>query len=76
MKPITVHEAKANLSRLIQKSAAGEEVIIVRGTKPVARLVAFGEVKGKRMPGALKGVLQVGPEFFQPLTPEELSAWE
>jgi antitoxin (DNA-binding transcriptional repressor) of toxin-antitoxin stability system len=76
MKPVTIHEAKTNLSRLIQKAAAGEEMIIARGPKPVARLVAIGEVKGKRTPGALKGILHVGPEFFEPLPLDELSAWE
>jgi hypothetical protein len=42
----------------------------------VARLVAVGEVKGKRQPGSLKGTLQVGPEFFAPLPENELSHWE
>jgi prevent-host-death family protein len=76
MPVITVHHAKTNLSRLIKKAAAGEEIIIARGDKPVARLVAIGEVKGKRQPGVLKGRLRVGPEFFEPLPPEELAAWE
>jgi prevent-host-death family protein len=76
MPVITIHDAKTNLSRLIKKAAAGEEIIIARGDKPVARLLAFGEVKGKRQPGSLKGKLLVGPEFFSPLPPEELAAWE
>ncbi|HXX14323.1 MAG TPA: type II toxin-antitoxin system prevent-host-death family antitoxin [Candidatus Eremiobacteraceae bacterium] len=76
MPVITIHHAKTNLSRLIKKAAAGEEIIIARGDKPVARLVAVGEIKGKRQPGALKGKLRVGPEFFEPLPPEELAAWE
>jgi prevent-host-death family protein len=70
---VTIHHAKANLSKLIEKATAGEEVIIARGTKPVARLVAVSEVKGKRNPGSLKGVLHVGPEFFEPLPEDELS---
>jgi prevent-host-death family protein len=73
---ITIHHAKTNLSRLIKKASAGEDVIIARGDKPVARLVPFGEAKGKRQPGSLKGKLHVGPEFFAPLPPEELAAWE
>ena len=73
---VTIHEAKTNLSRLIQNATAGEDVIISRGQKPVARLVALGEIEGKRKPGALKGILQVGPEFFDPLPPEELAGWE
>jgi prevent-host-death family protein len=73
---VTIHEAKTNLSKLLQKVAAGEEVIIARGKKPVARLIAVGEVKGKRQPGSLKGTLRVGLEFFEPLPENELSRWE
>jgi prevent-host-death family protein len=76
MATVTIHEAKTNLSKLLQKVAAGEEVVIARGKKPVARLVAIGEVKGKRQPGSLKGTLRVGPEFFEPLPEDELSRWE
>ncbi len=73
---VTIHEAKTNLSRLIQKASGGEEVIISRGSKPVARLVPIGEVKGKRQPGSLKGELVVGPEFFQALPSDELAGWQ
>jgi prevent-host-death family protein len=75
MTVVTVHQAKTNLSRLIKKAAQGEEVIIARGPKPVARIVPIGEVKGKRQPGSLKGKLRVGPEFFEPLPDSELSKW-
>jgi prevent-host-death family protein len=73
---VTIHEAKTNLSRLIEKASAGEEVVIARGSKPVARLVPIGEVKGRRQPGSLKGKLHVGPEFFEPLSADELAGWE
>lgn len=73
---VTIHKAKTNLSRLIEKAADGEEVIIARGNKPVARLVAVGEVKGKRQPGSMKGKVRVGPEFFEPLPESEQVGWE
>jgi prevent-host-death family protein len=78
MKPnlVTIHEAKTNLSRLIHKAARGQEVIIARGSKPVARLVPIGEIEGQRKPGSLKGKLVIGPEFFEPLPATELAAWE
>lgn len=76
MSVVTIHQAKTNLSRLIKKASDGEEIIIARGSKPVARLVAVGEVKGKRQPGSLKGRLIVGSEFFEPLPDDELSGWE
>lgn len=75
-KTVTIHEAKTNLSRLILQAASGQEVIIARGPKPVARLVAIGEVNGQRVPGSLKGKLSVGPEFFEDLPADELSRWE
>jgi len=73
---VTIHQAKTNLSRLIRKASEGEDVVIARGSKPVARLVPVGEVKGKRRPGSLKGRLRVGPEFFEPLPKRELARWE
>lgn len=73
---VTIHEAKTNLSRLLQRASNGEEVIIFRGSNPVARLVPIGERKGKRRPGSLKGRLVVNPEFFEPLPADELSVWE
>lgn len=73
---VTVHQAKTNLSRLLRKAENGEEVIIARGSKPVARLVPIGEVGGRRKPGSLKGVLSVGPAFFEPLPDDELAGWE
>jgi prevent-host-death family protein len=76
MRIVTIHKAKTNLSRLIENVCQGEEVIIARGAKPVARLVPVGEIKGKRQPGSLKGKLRVGPEFFEPLPESELSGWE
>ena len=76
METVTIHRAKTELSRLIEKACRGEEIVIARGKKPVVRLVAIGDKKGQRKPGALRGKLKVGPEFFEPLPPEELEAWE
>jgi prevent-host-death family protein len=76
MKTFTIHEAKTNLSKLIEQACQGEEVVIARGPEPVVRLVPIADVKGRRQPGALRGKLRVGPEFFQPLPDEELARWE
>ncbi|HEV2351062.1 MAG TPA: type II toxin-antitoxin system prevent-host-death family antitoxin [Terriglobia bacterium] len=76
MRSVTIHQAKTNLSKLIEWASRGEEVIISRGSIPVARLVPVGEVRGRRQPGALRGKLRVGPEFFEPLPANELSPWE
>ena len=76
MKTVTIHEAKTNLSRLIEKACRGEEIIIARGPDPVVRLVPVAGRKGKRKLGMLKGRLVVGPGFFEPLPAEELDRWE
>lgn len=71
----TVHQAKTNLSKLLRKAARGEEVIIARGKKPVAKLVALSAEAKKRTPGRLKGKIWYTPDAFDPLTKEELSEW-
>lgn len=75
MSVVTIHQAKTNLSRLIKKVAAGNEVIIARGKTPVAKLVALKPAAKKRVPGRLKGKLRVHPGFFAPMTAEELAEW-
>jgi antitoxin (DNA-binding transcriptional repressor) of toxin-antitoxin stability system len=76
METITIHKAKTQLSRLIEKACRGEEIIIARGKQPVVKLVAIEANQGNRKPGAWKGKIHIGPEFFEPLPPEELEGWE
>jgi prevent-host-death family protein len=74
-KTVTVHAAKTQLSRLLARVEAGEVIIIARGKMPVAKLVPVAP-KAKRKFGAMRGKLSIGPEFFEPLPPDELAAWE
>jgi prevent-host-death family protein len=76
MTTVTVRVAKTQLSRLITRAEAGEEVIISRGKKPVIRLVPIENAQPRRRFGAMRGKIRVGPEFFEPLPEEELKAWE
>ncbi len=75
MTTVNVHEAKTNLSRLLAQVEAGEEVVIARNGKPVARLVACKR-QGKPRPGTLKGKITIPDSFFDPLPEEELVLWE
>lgn len=75
MERATIHQAKTNLSRLIEKAEAGEDVVISRGTKPVVRLVPIKQPGKTRKPGLFKGEFELGRSFFDPLPPEELEGW-
>ena len=72
MTKVTIHVAKTNLSKLIAKVEAGEEVTICRGDKEVARLVPANDAK-KVLPnrglGNLKGIIEWDDRFFDPLPP-------
>lgn len=72
----TVHAAKTNLSRLIERARAGEEVVIARGKTPVVKLVPVDAPAPRRVFGAMKGKARTTRAFFEPLPPRELAAWE
>jgi prevent-host-death family protein len=76
MPTFTVHDAKTNLSKLIERAEAGEEVIIARRDRPAVRLVPVAPVATKRKFGAYRGDATVTDAFFEPLPEEELAAWE
>jgi prevent-host-death family protein len=72
---VNVHEAKTHLSRLLQRVAAGEEIIIARAGTPVARLVAV-ETKNKVRPlGMDRGRVWVADDFDAPLPDDLLKAF-
>lgn len=70
MKTVNVHEAKTHLSRLLEAVAAGEEVIIAKGGRPVARLVRIEKPGKPRTPGRLKGRIRIAEDFDAPLPPD------
>ena len=75
MHVVNVHQAKTQLSRLLARVEAGEDVVIARRGQPVARLVACA-ARVKRQPDVLKGKIVVPDTFFDPLPEEELAEWE
>ena len=76
MSTVNVHEAKTHLSRLLVRVEGGEEIVIARSGKPVARLVGYRSSRPARHFGALRGRLTVDDSFFDPLPESELAAWE
>jgi prevent-host-death family protein len=76
MSTVTIHAAKTNLSKLLARVEAGEEIVIARGRTPVARLTPIRSPIPERRFGSLKGLVSVGPAFFEPMTDAETAEWE
>ncbi len=76
MVEVNIHEAKTNLSRLLSRVAAGEEVVIARAGEPIARLVPYRKLKGKRPLGMDKGLFEVPKDFDAPLADDLLATFE
>jgi prevent-host-death family protein len=74
MATVTMHQAKSQLSRLVARALAGEEIIISRGKTPVARLQPLHAPKRKF--GSMRGKVWLDDAFFEPLPAEWLAAWE
>ena len=70
----SVHTAKTQLSKLIEAALAGEEVVITKGAKPVVRLVPIPQ-SGFRF-GLLEEKVGTVPDFFEPMSEEDLKLWE
>ena len=76
MVTVNVHEAKTQLSRLLARVAGGEEIVIARAGKPVARLLPVQRTGARRTPGSLRGRITLSERFDDPLSDDELSTWE
>ncbi|MGI8824998.1 MAG: type II toxin-antitoxin system Phd/YefM family antitoxin [Chloroflexota bacterium] len=71
MDQVNVYEAKTHLSRLLDRVEAGEEIIIGRAGRPVARLVPYRLTGGTRQPGAWRGRVKIADDFDE--LPEEIA---
>jgi prevent-host-death family protein len=72
MTVVNIDDAKTQLSKLVEEAAAGNDVVIARRGKPVARLTRLGSSKRKLKFGVLKGKIKVSADFDAPL-PNEVS---
>ncbi len=76
MATVTIHDAKTNLSRLIARAEAGEDIVIARGKQPVVRLEPVVRKRIDRTPGWLKNAPPLPDAFFfDPLPDDELALW-
>jgi prevent-host-death family protein len=76
VRTVNIHAAKTQLSRLVEDAAKGEEIVIAKAGKPVARLVPLADVRPKRRLGGLAGKVQIPEDFDAPLPDDILDAFE
>ena len=76
MLQVNIHQAKTQLSKLVEEAAAGEEIIIAKAGKPIAKLVSLEIGSRKpRTPGSLQGKIKMSDDFDAPMSEEELALW-
>ena len=75
MDSVNIHDAKTHFSRLIERVLLGEEVVIAKAGKPVAKLVPITPDAVDRSPGSARGAFVVPPDFDEPLPDEVLAEW-
>lgn len=76
MTTVNVHEAKTHLSRLLTRVAMGEEIIIAKSNKPIAKLVPIDSKLVVRKPGSAKGSIWIAPDFEAPLPDDIIADFE
>lgn len=75
MKTVNLYEAKTKLSSLVERAAAGEEIVIAKGGKPKARLGPLRRATSRRAPGGWAGRIWVAEDFDEPLPQEVLASF-
>jgi prevent-host-death family protein len=76
METVNLYEAKTQLSRLVERAAAGEEIVIAKAGKPKAKLVRIREEAKPREPKDLLGISFIADDFDEPLPPDLRKAFE
>lgn len=76
MKPVNIHDAKTRFSQLVDAAARGEEIVIAKAGKPVAKLGPLSPAMGPKRLGLLAGRFVVPEDFDAPLPDEVLAAFE
>jgi prevent-host-death family protein len=74
-KIVNMHEAKTNLSKLVEEAERGEDILLARAGKVVARIVALRPARTREL-GQWKGKVRMADDFDAPLPEDELALWE
>lgn len=73
---VNIHKAKTHFSRLLARVAAGEEIVIAKAGRPVARLVPVKPKRPDRIAGLDRGKVWMSPDCWDPMTEEEEKEWD
>jgi prevent-host-death family protein len=73
---VNIHDAKTHLSKLLQRVIAGEEILIAKSGKPIAKIIPFEQHPEPRTPGSAEGKIWIAPDFNDPLPDDLLNAFE
>ena len=76
MRTVNVHEAKTHLSRLLEDVFAGEEIVIAKAGRPLAKLVPLASPRTKRRLGTLVGKVRIAVDFDAPLPDDVIAGFE
>ncbi len=76
MAKVNVHEAKTHFSRILSRVEGGEEIVVAKAGKPIARIVPLSEKVSKRIPGTAKGRISLKKDFLKPLPKSLLDDFE
>lgn len=76
MKQVNIHQAKTDLSKLVERAEAGEEIVIARAGKPVAKLVPLTRTRARRRLGLLDGQFEIPDDFNAPLPESVIRVFE
>ena len=76
MKQVNIHQAKTELSKLVERAESGEEIVIARAGKPAAKLVPFTRTRGRRRLGLLDGKFHIPDDFNAPLPDAIMDTFE
>ena len=76
MRQVNIHEAKTHLSRLVEEVAAGEEIVIAKAGRPIAKLVPLASELEPRQLGSLRGKIWLADDFDAPLPEDVLASFQ
>jgi prevent-host-death family protein len=76
MKQMNIHQAKTELSKLVERVEAGEQIVIARAGKPAAKLVPLNKARGRRRLGLLNGKFRIPEDFNAPLPESIIDSFE